>query len=66
MYVRERKIEIGEGIYLRLLWSRLLKGAFVSIQLERVWGTLVLDLREEGDLGRQVVMVWAWPVSFFF
>lgn len=57
---------MGEGIYLWLLWSRLLKGAFVSIQLERVWGTSVLDLREQGDLGRQHIMVWAQPVSFFF
>lgn len=36
-----------------------------TLKLERVWGASALDLREEGDLGRQHIMVWAQPVSFF-
>lgn len=36
-----------------------------TLQLQWVWGASVLDLREEGDLGRQHVMVWAQPVSIF-
>lgn len=37
-----------------------------TLKLEWVWRASVLDLREEGDLGRQHMMVWAQPVSFFF